>query len=102
MSSSSLRARNSAPGGEARQRRPRMSLPRPTRKSAQQNLVAYTFLAPWLVGIFGLTLGPMLASLYLSFTEFDLFTSPEWVGIENYRWMLFEDCLLYTSPSPRD
>ena len=32
----------------------------------------YLFLLPWLIGFFGLTLGPALASLYLSFTDFDL------------------------------
>jgi multiple sugar transport system permease protein len=44
----------------------------------------YMFLAPWLVGFFALTLGPALASLYLSFTDFDLLQSPNWVGAANY------------------
>ncbi|MDQ7246173.1 carbohydrate ABC transporter permease [Dongia sedimenti] len=44
----------------------------------------YLFLLPWLVGFFGLTLGPALASLYLSFTRFDLFRAPKWVGAANY------------------
>jgi multiple sugar transport system permease protein len=44
----------------------------------------YLFLAPWLIGFFGLTLGPALASLYLSFTDFDLLGSPKWVGAANY------------------
>src|SRR5260370_15284502 len=45
---------------------------------------AYLFLSPWLIGFFGLTLGPALASLYLSFTDFDLLGSPRWVGAANY------------------
>src|SRR3954452_3816313 len=44
----------------------------------------YLFLAPWLIGFFGLTLGPALASLYLSFTDFDLLGTPKWVGTANY------------------
>lgn len=44
----------------------------------------YLFLAPWLIGFFGLTLGPALVSLYLSFTDFDLLGSPRWVGAANY------------------
>jgi multiple sugar transport system permease protein len=44
----------------------------------------YMFLIPWLIGFFGLTLGPTLASLYLSFTEFNLFQAPRWVGAANY------------------
>ena len=85
-----FRAQHDVPGG-ARWRLPRLSLARPSRGTAQQNIVAYLFLTPWLLGLFILTLGPMVASLYLSFTDFDLFTSPSWIGLENYRWMLFED-----------
>ncbi|SDN89558.1 carbohydrate ABC transporter permease [Aureimonas jatrophae] len=48
------------------------------------NGAAYLFLLPWLVGFFGLTLGPALASLYLSFTDYDLIRSPNWVGAANY------------------
>jgi len=46
--------------------------------------VGYAFLLPWLVGFFGLTLGPALASLYLSFTSYDLIGAPNWIGLENY------------------
>jgi pectin-derived oligosaccharide transport system permease protein len=44
----------------------------------------YLFLTPWLIGFFGLTLGPALVSFYLSFTDFDLLRSPNWVGAANY------------------
>src|SRR6187431_51034 len=49
-----------------------------------RNAPGYLFLLPWFIGFFGLTLGPMLSSLYLSFTDFDLLTSPDWVGPANY------------------
>lgn len=49
-----------------------------------QNAPGYMFLLPWFIGFFGLTLGPMVSSLYLSFTNFDLLTPPEWVGTANY------------------
>ncbi|GGA87021.1 sugar ABC transporter permease [Brucella endophytica] len=49
-----------------------------------RNIHAYLFLLPWFVGFFGLTLGPALASLYLSFTNYDLLQSPDWVGAANY------------------
>ncbi|RFC00136.1 ABC transporter permease [Rhizobium leguminosarum bv. trifolii] len=48
------------------------------------NAPGYLFLLPWLVGFFGLTLGPALISLYLSFTDFDMLQSPRWVGMANY------------------
>ena len=41
---------------------------------------AYLFLSPWLLGAGLLTVGPMIASLWLSFTDYDLFDSPKWVG----------------------
>ncbi|WP_246465338.1 carbohydrate ABC transporter permease [Ruania alkalisoli] len=41
-------------------------------------------MAPWLAGFFALTVGPMIASLYLSFTDYDLFGAPEFIGAENY------------------
>ena len=44
----------------------------------------YMFLLPWLTGFFALTLGPVVASLYLSFTDFDLLRDPRWIGLENY------------------
>ena len=49
-----------------------------------RNAPGYLFLLPWFIGFFGLTLGPMVSSLYLSFTNFDLLTSPDWVGPANY------------------
>ncbi|WP_425330049.1 carbohydrate ABC transporter permease [Terrirubrum flagellatum] len=42
------------------------------------------FLLPWFAGFFGLTLGPAVASLYLSFTDFDLIRDPRWIGAANY------------------
>ena len=63
--------------------------------SAQHNGVAFLFLAPWLVGIVCLTIGPILASLYLSFTKYDLFNAPIWVGLDNYRRMFVLDGRYY-------
>jgi multiple sugar transport system permease protein len=50
----------------------------------QGSAAGYLFLTPWLIGFLGLTLGPALVSLYLSFTDFDLLRSPNWVGAANY------------------
>ena len=59
--------------------------------TAEQNGAAFLFLSPWILGVVCLTLGPILASLYLSFTTYDLFNAPVWAGLENYRRLLFED-----------
>tara|TARA_B100000614_G_scaffold182036_1_gene162763 strand:- start:1209 stop:2126 length:918 start_codon:yes stop_codon:yes gene_type:complete len=53
-------------------------------RSARDNLTAYTFLAPWLLGFLVLTLYPMIYSLYLSFTEFNILQPPQWIGADNY------------------
>lgn len=54
-------------------------------------LAPYLFLLPWLVGFFVITLGPMLYSFYLSFTDFSLLGSAEWVGVDNYVRLFTED-----------
>ena len=45
----------------------------------------YITIAPWLVGFVLFTAGPMLISLWASFTDWDLLTEARWVGLENYR-----------------
>jgi len=75
---------------------PARSLGRRQRSTGSQR-TAYLFLTPWLLGMTLLTLGPMLASLYLSFTNYDLFTSPRWIGLDNYRQMFTSDTRLLHS-----
>lgn len=43
----------------------------------QNHAPGYLFLIPWLIGFLGLTIGPIITSFYLSFTDFDLLTPPE-------------------------
>lgn len=50
--------------------------------------VAYLFLAPWFIGLFAVTILPILASLYLSFTDYSLLSPPNWIGGRNYSRML--------------
>lgn len=59
-------------------------------RNAQNARAGYAFLAPWLIGFFVLTAGPMIASLYLSFTDYNLFSAPNFTGLENYQ-RLFTD-----------
>jgi multiple sugar transport system permease protein len=63
----------------------------------QQDAPGYLFLLPWFIGFFGLTIGPIVTSLYLSFTDFDLLTSPEWVGADNYIRMFTNDPKFWAS-----
>src|ERR1700680_2627176 len=57
----------------------------------------YLCLLPWLLGFLGFTLYPVLASAYFSFTDFPILKGPRWVGVENYRTLLFGDDLFWKS-----
>ncbi|MGN8646205.1 carbohydrate ABC transporter permease [Gracilibacillus sp. HCP3S3_G5_1] len=50
----------------------------------KDNGIGYLFLTPWLIGILTLTAIPMGASLYFSFTSYDMFNAPTWIGFNNY------------------
>lgn len=60
----------------------------------------YLLLAPSLVGVVGFLLIPVIIVIALSFTRYDLLSSPQWVGLENYRylfgWEKFTNSLLVT------
>ncbi|GAA1600350.1 sugar ABC transporter permease [Kribbella sancticallisti] len=51
-------------------------------------ITGYLFLTPWLIGLLAVTLGPILASLYLSFTDYSLLKPPKWIGLANFEEML--------------
>ena len=70
------KARKAAGGGGGR----KLRLP--------DNRAALLFLGPFLLGAVLLTLGPMVASLYLSFTDYNLLQDPTFVGVDNYARML--------------
>lgn len=66
-------------------------------KKRRENLYGYLFLTPWLIGFFGLFVGPGLWSLYLSLTKYDVIGSAEFIGTDNYVKMFTNDDLFYTS-----
>jgi multiple sugar transport system permease protein len=57
----------------------------------RDTLAAYLFLAPALVHFLLFFLGLVLISFGLSFTSWDLFSAPEFVGLDNYKRLLFHD-----------
>ncbi|MEV0159707.1 carbohydrate ABC transporter membrane protein 1 (CUT1 family) [Nonomuraea fuscirosea] len=64
---------------------------RSTQRSRREARAAYLFLAPWFVGLLVITIGPIFASLYLSFTDYSLLEEAKWVGLDNYTKMFTED-----------
>ncbi|WP_033342387.1 carbohydrate ABC transporter permease [Catenuloplanes japonicus] len=60
----------------------------------REGVAGYVFLSPWLLGLMGITAIPMLLSLYLSFTDYSVFSTwedVEWIGLENYVTMFTND-----------
>ena len=55
------------------------------------NLAGYFFIGPWLICFFVFTLFPVCMSLYYSFTDFDILSAPQFIGFENYRYLIFQD-----------
>jgi multiple sugar transport system permease protein len=58
------------------------------KEAGRDNKAGYLFLLPWLIGLVLIIGGPMIASLYLSFTNYSLIQAPSWVGLDNYVRML--------------
>ncbi|MFF3416684.1 carbohydrate ABC transporter permease [Streptomyces sp. NPDC002698] len=60
------------------------------RRRSGDNLAGYLFMSPWIAGFLLLTAGPMAASLYFAFTDYNLFDAPRWIGFDNFTTM-FDD-----------
>ncbi len=67
-----------------------------SRQSLRRNVDGWLFASPWIIGFFLWTLGPMLASLFYAFTNWDLITTPTYVGLANFTTM-FNDALVWQS-----
>ena len=63
----------------------------------RKNWTGYLFISPWLIGFCIFTAVPFAASIYLSFTRYDVVSSPVWVGLANYRKLFFGDPLFWKS-----
>lgn len=73
------------------------SPPRAVNRRRREARTAYVFLAPWFVGLFLITIGPIVASLYLSFTDYSLLEEAKWIGLDNYQKMFTQDPRFWTS-----
>jgi len=51
----------------------------------QEGATGRALIMPWLIGFLVFNLFPIGTSLYLSFTDYNLFSAPEWVGTKNYQ-----------------
>ncbi|MBN2628026.1 MAG: sugar ABC transporter permease [Spirochaetales bacterium] len=65
--------------------------------STRESIDGYLFILPWLIGFLGLNLIPMVATLYLGFTDFDMLSSPEFTGLANFIRMFTDDVRYWAS-----
>jgi len=70
----------------AEQRKPKRG-----RVARREQRIAYLFLSPWLIGLLAFSIGPIVASALLGFTDWNLLRKIHWVGFSNYREMFFHD-----------
>ena len=63
----------------------------------RRHWIGYAFISPWLIGFLVFVLGPFVASIYLSFTRYEIVSSPVWVGTANYKQLLTADPLFWKS-----
>lgn len=70
----------------------RLKLPKISRMAREENLAAYLFLSPWLIGIVAFLLVPLGMSLYAAFTRWVIIDPPpRWTGLENFQYMFTKD-----------
>lgn len=55
------------------------------------------FVSPWLAGFVCFTLWPFVASVYLSFCDYDILSPPRWIGAANYRQLVTDDPYFVTA-----
>ncbi|MGW1228460.1 carbohydrate ABC transporter permease [Streptomyces sp. NPDC001478] len=72
------------PAAAARSGPGRKTRPAPQPRGHRENLTGYLFMSPWIAGFLFLIAGPMVFSLYLAFTDYNLFDAPKWVGLQNF------------------
>jgi multiple sugar transport system permease protein len=57
----------------------------------REALGGYLFILPWILGLLIFVAYPIIASLYYSFTNYQIVHAPEWVGTANYRRLIHDD-----------
>lgn len=68
-----------------------------TMMQARDAVWGYVFLLPWVVGLIVFWLGPIIMSFVLSFTQYDVISTPQVIGLANYQMAFFGDKLFWPS-----
>lgn len=62
-----------------------------------EKLQGFTFVLPWVIGFLVFTLFPLVFSLYTSFTNYNITSTMDWTGLQNYKSMFNVDPLFLQS-----
>jgi len=68
-----------------------------SRLQRREALEGYLWISPWLIGFIVFSLGPIIASFYLSLTKYKIGGTPQWLGLENYQTAFSNDPLFWPS-----
>ena len=66
-------------------------------RAKREYIAGLVFASPWIIGFLVFLVYPMVASLYYSFTRYDLPLTPRWTGLANYIQLLTDDRLFLKS-----
>jgi len=64
---------------------------RASKKVRNETILFYICVTPFILGILFFDVIPLLASLGLSFTSWDILSAPKWVGLQNYIYAITQD-----------
>lgn len=69
--------------------------PAPSRRRwiSEETVAGWLSVTPWIIGFLVFTAAPFIASLYFSFTNYNVLQPPTWVGLDNYQRLLTGDRL---------
>ena len=62
-----------------------------SRAAKREALAGYLMAAPWIIGFLGLTAGPIIASIFLAFSDYDVLHAPRYTGLENFQTLFTDD-----------
>jgi len=68
-----------------------------TPSQTRHALFGYLFALPWILGLIVFWGGPILASMYLGFTSYEVTGTPRWIGLANYTRAFTQDSLFWPS-----
>jgi multiple sugar transport system permease protein len=68
-----------------------------SRAQWRRRFTVLAFMSPWLVGFSVFVAYPLVATVYFSFTHYDLLSPARWIGLANYEYMFRDDRQIWSA-----